>query len=102
MTERGNYGPSKFLYINGGERATANRIPIKITSVVHGVGLFIVQLQRPLFDRRNTSVRAMMAFIKKELPKIQHHQHLQVPKEDIDHGLFVFARNPDESPGWVR
>ena len=102
MTEKGDFGPSNFLFIKGGERATANRIPIKITSIVHGAGLFIVQLQRPLFDRRNSSVKAMMAFIKNELPKIQHHQHLIVPREDIDHGLFVFARNPNESPGWVR
>lgn len=44
----------------------------------------------------------MLKFIENELPKITHHQQLIVPRDDYDYGLFVFAKNPRRSPGWVR
>ena len=101
MDERAALGPNKFLDIEGGERATTNRIPIKIVSVIQGVGLFLAQLQKPLFPKSGWHYRAMLDFLRTEMHPIKNHDYLIIPKEEADYGMFVFAYNPKEQ-SWIR
>ena len=101
MDERAALGPNKFLDIEGGERATTNRIPIKIVSVIQGVGLFLAQLQKPLFPKSKWHYRAMLDFLRTEMHPIKNHDYLIIPKEEADYGMFVFTYNPKEQ-SWIR